>query len=97
VRDGATGVICDSTEVAFEVRPLLEAAGLRTPEDVSLVAVGCCGEEYPSSGYFADVRMVVQNVADILRSGTNHRPTSIWLAPHRVDRGTIRVLPGGAA
>jgi hypothetical protein len=43
VRDGATAVICDSTEVGFEVRPLLEAAGLRTPEDVSLLSVGCCG------------------------------------------------------
>jgi DNA-binding transcriptional regulator YhcF (GntR family) len=92
VREGATAVVCDSTDAGREVRGLLEQAGLRIPEDVSLAAVGCCDDQYPSSGYFADVRSVAQSVVDLLRGGASHRPAAIWLAPHRVDRGTIRVM-----
>src|SRR3954447_18992495 len=49
VQAGATAVICDSTDVVRYVKPALAAANLRAPEDVSLVAVGCCDEEYPCS------------------------------------------------
>jgi DNA-binding LacI/PurR family transcriptional regulator len=92
VREGATAVICECTETGRDVRGLLEQAGLRIPEDVSLATIGCCDDQYPTSGYFADVRTVAQNVVDLLRGGNHHRPAVIWLAPHRVDRGTIRVL-----
>lgn len=92
VRGGSTAVICDRTETGRQVRGLLEQAGLRIPEDVSLASIGCCDDQYPSSGYYTDVRTVAQNVVELLRGANNHRPTVIWLAPHRADCGTIGVL-----
>ena len=41
VGHGATAVVCGSTAAAARARSALEAAGVRLPEQVSLVAVGC--------------------------------------------------------
>jgi hypothetical protein len=98
VRDGATAVICDGAETARETRGLIEQAGLRIPLDVSLATVGCCDDPYPSSGYYTSFSVMAQNVVDLLRNGNaNHRPVVIWLAPQRVDGGTIQVLKKGEA
>ena len=91
VKAGATAIICDSAEVARQVKPALAAANLRIPEDVSLVAVGCCEDDAPCSGHFADTRVVAKSVTELLRDGTNgHRPTLLWMATHWVDQGTSR-------
>jgi hypothetical protein len=97
VRQGATAVVCDSTEVAREVKALLGEANLRMPEDVSLVAVGCCEDDQPCSGHYVDCRELAKSVADLLRDGqVAHRPTLLWMATRWVDRGTSRPLQRAA-
>jgi DNA-binding transcriptional regulator YhcF (GntR family) len=93
VKAGATAILCDSVEVARQIKPILAAANLRIPEDVSLVAVGCCAEDAPCSGHFADTRVVAKSVTDLLRDGAvGHRPTLLWMATRWVDHGTSRSL-----
>jgi hypothetical protein len=91
---GATAILCDSVEVARLVKADLAAAGVSTPGDVSLVAVGCCcDDEYPCSGHFADSRVLAKSVTDLLRDGAaGHRPTLLWMATRWVDQGTSRPL-----
>ena len=93
VRGGATAVVCDATEVARDVKVLLADAGLQCPDDVSLVAVGCCDDNHPCSGHFVDCGELVKSVTDLLRDGqAGHRPTLLWMATHWVDHGTSRPL-----
>lgn len=93
VKAGATAILCDSAEVARHVKPALAAANLRTPEDVSLVAVGCCAEDAPCSGHFADTRTLAKSVTELLHDGAaGHRPTLLWMATRWVDHGTSRSL-----
>jgi hypothetical protein len=93
VKAGATAVLCDTTEVARHVKAALAAANLSAPEDVSLVAVGCCDDEYPCSGHFADTHVLAKSVIDLLRDGSvGHRPTLLWMATRWVDLGTSRAL-----
>jgi DNA-binding LacI/PurR family transcriptional regulator len=96
--DGATAVICDCAPAAREIRAILEAANVRPGHDVSLATVGCCDDDYPSSGQYVDNRLVAQTVAELLNgngSAVGHRPTMIWLATRWVDQGTTRALPRG--
>jgi len=91
VKAGATAILCDSTDVARQVKSALAAANLRTPDDVSLVAVGCCADDAPCSGHFADTRVIAKSVTDLLRDGAvGHRPTLLWMATRWVDLGTSR-------
>jgi hypothetical protein len=92
VQNGATAIICDSAEIAREVSAALGAANLRTPEDVSLAAVGCCDEEYPCSGHYVDSGLLAKSVVEMLRDNTHngHRPTLLWMATRWVDRGTTQ-------
>jgi len=94
VKSGATAVLCDSVELARNVKADLAAAGVGTPDDVSLVAVGCCcDDEFPCSGHFADSRVLAKSVTDLLRDGAaGHRPTLLWMATHWVDQRTSRPL-----
>jgi hypothetical protein len=93
VKNGATAVICDSVDAARRVKAAFAEAGVRTPEDVSLAAIGCCDDEYPCSGQFADSRLLAKAVIELLRDGTaGHRPTLLWMATRWVDHGTTRAL-----
>ena len=85
-----TALVCDSTECGREVRAVLDGAAVRVPEDLSLVAVGCCHEAYPCSGQYVESRLLVQTVAELLKAGCGPRPTTLWLAPRWVDNGTTR-------
>lgn len=91
---GVTAILCDSVDAARLVKADLAAAGVRTPDDVSLVAVGCaCDDEYPCSGHFADTRVLAKSVTDLLHDGAaGHRPTLLWMATRWVDHGTSRPL-----
>jgi hypothetical protein len=93
VRAGATAIVCDTTALAGDVKAALAEAGLRCPDDVSLVAVGCCDDNYPCSGHFVDCRELAKSVAELLLDGqAGHRPTLLWMATHWVDNGTSRPL-----
>jgi len=98
VRGGATGIICDSMASGRAVRAALEAESLRLPADASILAIGCCGDDYPCSGYFAESAAVIRAVSDLLTGGTGggHRPATLWLAPVWVDRGTSQPIARGA-
>jgi DNA-binding LacI/PurR family transcriptional regulator len=94
VQNGSTAIICDSVEIAREVSATLGAANIRTPDDVSLVAVGCCDDEFPCSGHYVDSGLLARSVVDMLRDNTHngHRPTLLWMATRWIDRGTTRPL-----
>jgi hypothetical protein len=91
VRSGATAVMCDCSSGASWVRAELELADAG---NVSLCAVGCCDDDPPVSGYYANRRAVAEAVVDLLRSGgaSGQRPTAVWLATRYVDRGTVRAM-----
>jgi hypothetical protein len=88
-----TAVVCDSVAAARVIRPALEAAGVRLPDDLSFAAIGCCHANHPCSGQFVDSRVAVQTLADLLKAGCGPRPAALWLAPQWVDKGTTGPLP----
>ena len=88
---GFTGVVCHSTQSAAQVSALIERAGLRSPENLSLTAVGIGAESVPCSGYYCSSRQIVDAVVELLKAPTG-RPTTLWLAAEFHDRGTIKPI-----
>lgn len=95
VRAGDTAIICDSSTAGAALVPLLKGAQIEPGRDVSVGAIGCCDPSYPLSGYYVDCQFLANAVVDLLKStnGNGHRPAMLWLAPQKIDRGTIIAAP----
>lgn len=93
VRGGDTAIVCDSSTAGIPLRSVLEQAGLAPGHDVSLGVIGCCDDSYPNSGYYVDCAFLAQAVIDLLKSPNGHRPAMLWLAPQKMDRGTLCAPP----
>ena len=97
VEAGSTAVLCDcSVPAAAAAARVLAGAGAGAAERVSICAVGCCDDDAPVSGYYAQRRLVADAVLELLRGGvpTGQRPAAVWLATRYVDRGTVKPLRG---
>ena len=87
VDDGVTGLVCESIRSASVARAVLDARGIRVPDQVSLTAVGC-GANPECSGYFVDARQIADAVSGLLKE-VPLRPVALWMSPNWVDRGTL--------
>lgn len=88
VAGGVTALVCDGIEAAETARRSLNAAGIDFPGRVSLTAVGVTTGEPTVTGCFVPLAEVADNVTRLLSDTTPRRPTTLWLAPLYVDRGT---------
>jgi hypothetical protein len=95
VTAGATALVCDGSEVASSVLRKLQDAGIDVPGKVSVVAVGVTrtGEEPVCTGCFVPLTEVVENAIRLLSDTQSRRPTTLWLAPVMVNRGTTGDAP----
>jgi hypothetical protein len=90
VQNGATGVVCDSTECAVDVKAVLDRANVAIPARVSLAAIGIApAANAPCSGYFVTPEQKADAIVQLLRdAGASRKPTTLWLAGAYVDAGT---------
>lgn len=88
VRGGATAVVCESADVAHQVRAVLEKASFSIPRDLSLVAVGSNNGQAPCSGYFVNDAQHASAIAEVASKGSARKPTIVWLAGEHIDAGT---------
>ena len=85
---GATVCICDSVSGALRTLESIRRAGVNVPEQMSVAAIGCCGHDYPCTGYFLETKQQAAAIADILTNGQPARPVTLWLTGTLIDRGT---------
>lgn len=88
IQNGATAIICDSTQSARDVMTVLKSAGIGTPDRVSVVAVGIDDGQIPCTGYYASAQQLARGVTDLLNDQSVNRPTVLWLAGEFVDQRT---------
>ncbi len=92
IDSGVTAFVCRSVELATQTKKQLEALGVAVPQRVSLAAVGPVSDETPVSGYFVQRQEKARAISHLLADATLSRPTTVWLAGHYVDRGTLMPL-----
>src|SRR5688572_5803761 len=89
VENGATAIVCDSTECAIDVRTALERANIAIPARASLAAIGTAESKPPCTGYFVTPEQKADAIVQILRdAGASRKPTTLWLAGSYIDAGT---------
>lgn len=94
VEQGATALICDSTESAARARADLEKAGFAIPGQVSLAAIGSGDGDWPCSGYYVLAEQKAQAVLQALHEATSRRPTTLWLTGSYYDANTTGPIEG---
>jgi len=87
--DGVTAFVCQSTELAVDVKTRLERAGVAVPQQASVLAIGSVPEDPSVSGFFISRAEKAKAIVDLLNDQTRSHPTTIWLAGQYVDRGTM--------
>jgi DNA-binding transcriptional regulator YhcF (GntR family) len=97
VSNGVTAFVCENIETAAQVKAQLEKLGISIPFQASLSAVGSAPEIHPFSGYFVHPSEEVNAIVQLLNETQSYRPTTLWLAGHSVDHGTICSVPADPA
>jgi DNA-binding transcriptional regulator YhcF (GntR family) len=99
IEQGATGLVCDSTESARKVMSDLSEAAIAAPRVVSVAAVGSADADYPCSGFYLNSEQQADAIVHLLHHGRSSGGTVLWLTGKYIDRGTTGVAsaPPGAS
>jgi len=95
IGQGATAVICDTTEAAADVRAALERSGVAIPARASIAAIGTSSAGTPCTGYFVSADQKADAIVQVLRDAAAARkPSTLWLTGAYVNAGTTGPTEG---